>query len=105
MTGAWPARDPGLQPERTALAWRRTALAVGAGAAVAARLTAPALGALAVVLGVLGGSAAAALWFLAGRRYAVGRPGGGARGGRPPGLRARARLLLHRHVTPHKPNH
>lgn len=56
--------DPGLQPERTALAWRRTALALTLGPVAAARVLAPQLGALTAataVLGlVVGGSLAAA---------------------------------------------
>lgn len=46
--------DPGLQPERTALAWRRTALAVMVGSVVGARLLATTMGAGVVVLGALG---------------------------------------------------
>ncbi|MFH5822323.1 DUF202 domain-containing protein [Georgenia sp. AZ-5] len=59
--------DPGLQPERTALAWRRTALALTLGPLVAARLLAPQLGlltAVAALLGlVVGGSIAGAAWI------------------------------------------
>lgn len=50
--GSW---DPGLQPERTALAWQRTSLALLAGNLVLARL----LVSTSVVLAVLVGLAAA----------------------------------------------
>ncbi|MFG3705218.1 DUF202 domain-containing protein [Micromonospora sp. NPDC047670] len=62
-----PARDPGLQPERTRLAWRRTALALTVVMVLTVRLaltTAPAggtLGALVAGGAVLGWGAAVAL--------------------------------------------
>ena len=59
--------DPGLQPERTALAWRRTALSVLIGSAAGARILAPHLGAGAVVLGVLGCGFGAWVHLVAGR--------------------------------------
>ncbi|WP_447036457.1 DUF202 domain-containing protein [Streptomyces sp. DSM 118878] len=37
MTATGPARDPGLQPERTRLAWRRTTLSCTVAAVLAAR--------------------------------------------------------------------
>ncbi|MBA0050604.1 DUF202 domain-containing protein [Streptomyces sp. AJS327] len=46
----WPARDPGAQPERTRLAWRRTTLTFFVSVALALRLVV-----------VEGGGAAAAL--------------------------------------------
>ena len=62
--------DPGLQPERTELAWRRTCLALGVGSLVAMRLLPLAFGsawwALAGLAGVI---AAALLWVAARRRY------------------------------------
>ena len=62
--------DPGLQPERTELAWRRTALALGAGSLVALRLLPVAFGHPAwAFLGVAGLAIAAALWLAARRRY------------------------------------
>jgi uncharacterized membrane protein YidH (DUF202 family) len=60
--------DPGLQPERTALAWRRTALTLAVGAVVSFRLLPPVLGLWAIALGVAGLLLSAATWILAGRR-------------------------------------
>ncbi|MCS3842368.1 DUF202 domain-containing protein [Microbacterium sp. AK031] len=60
--------DPGLQPERTELAWRRTALAIGLGSLVTLRLLPAALGSpWWVLVGVLGLLVAVTLW-VAGRR-------------------------------------
>lgn len=62
--------DPGLQPERTELAWRRTALALGAGSLVALRLLPVAFGHPAWAFGGVAGLAmAATLWLAARRRY------------------------------------
>ncbi|WP_258725844.1 DUF202 domain-containing protein [Cellulomonas sp. NS3] len=60
--------DPGLQPERTALAWRRTVLAIAVGAAVALRVLPPTLGPWSLTLGIAGLASAAVMWTLAGRR-------------------------------------
>jgi putative membrane protein len=55
MSGA-PDRvfDHGLQPERTALAWRRTALALAGGSVVIMRILPSVIGGAALVLGFAG---------------------------------------------------
>ena len=69
MTGAGQAPDPGLQAERTALAWRRTSLALAVAAVGAGRLAAPTLGVLAFALAGLGLVQAVAVGWRAARRY------------------------------------
>jgi putative membrane protein len=64
-----PAHDPGLQAERTALAWRRTSLALAVAAIGAGRLAAPTLGALALALAGVGLVQAVAVGYRAARRY------------------------------------
>ena len=57
--------DPGLQAERTSLAWLRTALSCAGIAAVASRLTdAPGPRLAAVVAGLLVGVAGVTAWWL-----------------------------------------
>lgn len=64
--------DPGLQPERTELAWRRTALAIAIGSVISLRifpLLLPAdAAAWGLAPGVVGIGAACALWVAARRR-------------------------------------
>lgn len=62
--------DPGLQPERTELAWRRTALALGVGSLVAMRLIPAAFGnAWWVLVGAAGLVVSGIMWVWARRRY------------------------------------
>lgn len=61
--------DPGLQPERTLLAWRRTCLSFAVGSLVAMRFALDALGTLAVVGGVLGAALAVLAYLLAATGY------------------------------------
>jgi uncharacterized membrane protein YidH (DUF202 family) len=72
--------DAGLQAERTALAWRRTALALAVGAVGAGRLAAPVVGVLAVGLAGLGLVQAVAVAVAAQRRYRVAHRSLTARG-------------------------
>jgi uncharacterized membrane protein YidH (DUF202 family) len=63
--------DPGLQPERTALAWRRTALSVAVGSLAAGRLLEPLLGGVGWVLAVAGVASGFGLLLAAHRRAAM----------------------------------
>jgi uncharacterized membrane protein YidH (DUF202 family) len=63
--------DVGLQAERTALAWRRTALAIAVGAVAAGRLTVPVLGWVGLLLAAAGLAQAMVLAAVAGRRYRI----------------------------------
>lgn len=90
-------RDPGMQNERTALAWQRTALSMIAGAAVMARLTWSTGGVGALV--ILVAAAGLSIWvFIESRgRYdhsARVRLRANSRGGRAPlALTAAASLM------------
>jgi len=61
--------DPGLQPERTLLAWRRTCLAFGVASAVATRFTLAAIGPAAFVVGLFGVALAGLAYGLVWHRY------------------------------------
>lgn len=61
--------DPGLQPERTLLAWRRTCLALAVASAVIVRFGGESIGAFAAVLGIVGIATAAAAYIVASHRY------------------------------------
>lgn len=85
-------RDPGLQEERTELAWRRTLLAIAAGALLAVRVLSDALGVAALVVGAAGLVVTATLWIAVGRRRAPGAPPRGLRAA-PVAARSDGRLL------------
>jgi uncharacterized membrane protein YidH (DUF202 family) len=58
----------GLQPERTALAWRRTVISLLVGSVVAGRLLAGGLGWWAIVVGAGGLVVSGVVWVLAAKR-------------------------------------
>jgi Domain of unknown function (DUF202) len=60
--------DSGLQPERTALAWRRTVLALLVGSVVSYRVLAPSIGGWSYAIGTLGVALTGVIWVLSGRR-------------------------------------
>lgn len=67
--------DPGLQPERTELAWRRTALAIAIGSLLSLRVLPtslpPAVQAWGLVPGLIGLLAACGIWLAAHRRQVI----------------------------------
>ncbi|MCZ9884935.1 DUF202 domain-containing protein [Arthrobacter sp. B2a2-09] len=64
-----PLFDPGLQPERTALAWRRTGLALLVASLASAKVLPSVVGPWSVLIGTGGVLGAIALLFRAQRRY------------------------------------
>lgn len=60
--------DPGLQPERTGLAWRRTLLTLAVGALLELRLIPPVLGMWSISVGLAGLLVWGVLWRLVSRR-------------------------------------
>lgn len=63
--------DPGLQLERTALSWRRTALALTVGPLLVARVLAPELGTLSVLAAVGGVTLGGYVALASSARYRV----------------------------------
>jgi uncharacterized membrane protein YidH (DUF202 family) len=61
--------DPGLQGERTALAWTRTALALALAGAIVTRLTVDRLGVIALALGACAIALAAVMAVIARIRF------------------------------------
>lgn len=61
--------DPGLQPERTGLAWQRTCISFLGGSLVAMKVLPQILGEWSVLLGAAGAAEAAILLLAVRRRY------------------------------------
>ena len=91
--------DPGLQTERTLLAWRRTCLAFGVASLVAMRFTVEAVGVLAVYAGIVGAGLAITAYVAAAIGYrranaALRRTGSLTHGAAPIALATAAALVL-----------
>ena len=61
--------DPGLQPERTLLAWRRTTLSLAVASAAVVRFAAPVVGPVVVVAGLVGLALCGAAYVGAATQY------------------------------------
>lgn len=61
--------DPGLQPERTRLAWQRTAISLAVGALVYARVESATLGVASWLCAVLGGGFGLTIGYWSRQRY------------------------------------
>jgi len=61
--------DPGLQPERTLLAWRRTTLSLAVASAAVVRFVAPVVGPVVVVAGLVGLALCGAAYVGAAAQY------------------------------------
>lgn len=61
--------DPGLQPERVALSWQRTAMSIAVGSLVYARIIAPVIGAWALAPALAGLVLASMMGVKSSRRY------------------------------------
>ncbi|WP_119696753.1 DUF202 domain-containing protein [Microbacterium halotolerans] len=61
--------DPGLQPERTLLSWRRTCLSFAVGSVILARYTVEAFGVFGVLMGLAAAGLAVAAYFSAAYEY------------------------------------
>ncbi|WP_309615435.1 DUF202 domain-containing protein [Salinibacterium sp.] len=99
MTEAGNVFDPGLQPERTLLAWRRTALSLALASAVGMRIAVGEFGAAAVVVGSAGVLLSIAGYLGASIRYrriyrSLAADGVLATGGRPLAAIALAAVIL-----------
>jgi uncharacterized membrane protein YidH (DUF202 family) len=71
MSAAPRPRDPGLQPERTTLAWQRSALALAGATIVVGRLTFGTVGLVALLVVALGVGHAAVIFATAQQHYRI----------------------------------
>lgn len=94
--------DPGLQPERTTLAWRRTAVAIAIGSILALRIFPSVIDnnlILGMAPGILGLWFAVWLWLASQKRYRAVNSWLVSASGRPPGAGLFLALSLFATIT------